>query len=283
MNGVSFFDRFTSALHRRRYHSLALGLLAFTGIASAGSLTVWGDTGDAEVHYDPVVSHTTGVWWYDPTSTQGMVGVNGGYDYSDVFVFQLPVLPAGQGILSAAFSYYELVSGSKYNTDLYGLGFRSSSTVLASDWYSGPNDTHNTLIQSGIVPASQSYNGRVTTSAAGDVNLLAYLNAQYVAGAVAGNYVFLRLSSSAANGDNLNVNFTYQADLAPYLDTIYPGSLSYWQGLYSPRLDLTFADVQPTTTPEPSTAAGLGCGLLVWVVLRRRMKNGSNRGTTGRA
>ncbi len=227
-------------------------------IVPAGATTIWGDRADTEVY-------SGGIFSYDPGANGGQVGVNGGFDYSNVYVFQLPTLAAGQQIASAAFTFYDSASGSTYNTDLYGLGYRASSTVLPNDWYSGPNDTQNTLLQAAIIPPSFTFSGLITTTNAGDAALLSYLNAQYAAGAVGGDFVFLRLSSSATNGDNTRVNFVDNADLAYYLDSVYPGTLSYWQNIYSPRLDITLASV---ATPEPATVAEVLVGLSLLIACR---------------
>ena len=173
--------------------------------------------------------------------------------------------------MAANFSSYVAGSGSKYNVDLYGLDHRPSPTVKVEDWYSGANDVLNTKLQSNIIPTSNSFSGRIDTSNVGDANLAAYLTAQYAAGPAGGNYVFLRLPSSVSNGNNLDVNFLYNADLAYYLNTVYPNSLAVWQDQYSPRLDITTNDV-PVSTPEPSTAAAMACGVLAWFVNRRRSK-----------
>jgi hypothetical protein len=225
--------------------------------APAGATIIWGNTADSEVY-------SGGVFSYDLGSNGGQIGVNGGFDYSDVYVFQLPTLAAGQQIASADFTFYDAASGSIYNTDLYGLGFRTSPTVLATDWYSGPNDTHNTRLESGIISPSFTFSGLLTTSSTADVALVTYLNSQYSAGAVGGDFVFLRLSSNVSGGTNLYVNSVDNADLAYTLNNAYPGTLSYWQGLYSPRMDVTFTAAS-SPTPEPGTVAEalIGLGLLI--------------------
>jgi hypothetical protein len=60
------------------------------------------------------------------------------------------------------------------------------------------------------------------------------------------------------------VNFVDNADLAYTLNNSYPGSLSYWQGLYSPRMDVTLTTAS-SPTPEPGTIAEalIGLGLLL--------------------
>lgn len=247
---------------------VSLCLVACGSFAHAASIVIYGDVADSEVN-------STGIFSYDPGSNGGQVGVNGGYDYSDVFVFQLPVLAPGQLITAADFSFYDTASSSTYNVDLYGLAYRMASTVLPSDWYSGPNDPQNTLIQGGIIPPSFNFSGRITTSTSADAALLAYLNAQYAAGAVGGNYVFLRLSNSVINGANTRVDFLYNADVANYLQSATGTPLSYWQNLYSPRLDVTLSDVNISAVPEPSSMAFLAGGLGACVFLKRRSRSKS--------
>ena len=242
--------------------AVALCLLAFAPRAHATSITIYGDTADTQVHLG-------GIFGSDPGANGGEIGVNGGFDYSNVYVFQLPSLASGESITGANFSFYVTASGSNYNSDLYGLQYRASPTVLVSDWYSGPNDVQNALLQSAIIPPSFSFSGRIDTSNTGDANLAAYLTNQYGAGAVGGNYVFLRLSNSVAGGANLNVNFVYNADVAYFLDSVNPGTLATWQGRYSPRLDITTASVAQTA-PEPATAAGIVCGLVALLVVSWR-------------
>ena len=245
---------------------VALCLIACGSFAHAASIVIYGDVADSEVN-------STGIFSYDPGSYGGQVGVNGGYDYSDVYVFQLPVLAPGQLITAADFSFSDEASSSNYNVDLYGLTYRSASTVLPSDWYSGPSDPHNTLIQAGIIPSSFSFSGRITSSNSADIALVNYLNAQYAAGAVGGNYVFLRLSNSVVNGNNLNVDFVDNADRAYFVENAFGGpSLAYWENIYSPRLDVTVSDVNISSVPEPSSMALLAGGLGVCVFLKRRIR-----------
>jgi hypothetical protein len=238
--------------------SLSLTLLGAN--ANAGAITVFGDLADSQVYSGGILSG-------DPGSIGGESGVNGGFDYSMVYVFQLPGLAFGQTVSTADFSFYDEASGSIYNTDLYGLTFRAASTVLASDWYTGTGDPNNTLIESAIVPPSFTFAGRLTTSTAADATLASYLNAQYTAGAVGGDFVFLRLSTDATNPQNNNVNFYYTADYPPFLASGLPGSLPIFEARFSPMLDLTLTD--PAAVPEPTTAAGVMCGLLLLAAARR--------------
>jgi hypothetical protein len=113
-----------------------------------------------------------------------------------VFVFMLPVLAEGEFLSAAALRFNMGKSGTPtYNADIYGLGFRPSGTVRQTDYFIGTLDTTDaTLIQDDFGnPTIGSATAR-TTDDVGDTALLSYLNAQYTAGAVGGDYVFLRLS-----------------------------------------------------------------------------------------
>jgi hypothetical protein len=278
MTNFSASERSTFATQRFAFRVplVALCLLTFTSIASPNTFTVYGDPADATVTPSQIYPG-------DPGNNDGQVGVNGGYVVSDVYVFRLPTLAAGMRIGAADFSFYADGYSSNYTVDLYGLLYRTSSTVLTSDAYSGPNDTQNTLIQSTILPRFGPV-GRIATTSAADTSLAAYLNAQYAAGAVGGDYVFLRLSNSVANGDNPNVDFVYNADLAYYLNTIYPGLLTYFEGLYSPKLDITTTVGSVSAVPEPSYLIVLAWGLLAGAFVNwRRSKERDRRQFTDKS
>lgn len=254
-----FLSRRTSMRPIIRLLLLSAPLL--TGHATASVLTIYGDTADTKVHKN-------GIFTGDPGQNGGQSGFNGGFDYSMVFVLQLPVLSVNQTITSADFSFYNTASGSTFDTDLYGLSYRALPTVLASDWYTGTGDPNNTLIQAGIVPPSFSNQGRFSTSASGDAALLSFILAQYASGALGGEYVFLRLSTNAAQAVNLNVNFYYAADVAFFLAGVYGQStLARWQNDFSPRLLLT---IEETQTPEPCTLAAVALSLAALMVFRQR-------------
>ncbi|WP_269539388.1 choice-of-anchor Q domain-containing protein [Cerasicoccus fimbriatus] len=117
-----------------------------------------------------------------------------------VYVFELPVLAAGETILNANLDFTLLsISNGTFagEGDLYGIAYRSSSAVLASDFYNGTygGDTGATELQQGIMSNTQAL-GVVSTDATGDWNLTDFLNDQYDNGATGGDYVFLRVNSS---------------------------------------------------------------------------------------
>ncbi len=121
-----------------------------------------------------------------------------------VLPFQLPTLGAGEVVTSANLRtqlFNKADPGNLGNADLYGLGFRTTADVLISDFYTGstPDNTDATVIMQGfLTPATplriDGNNGFVETDTAADSALVGYLNAAYTGGAVAGDFVFLRLS-----------------------------------------------------------------------------------------
>ncbi|WP_417875402.1 T9SS type A sorting domain-containing protein [Winogradskyella sediminis] len=123
---------------------------------------------------------------------------------SAIIPFKLPARPTGQLVVSANLKVHvnygrEWISS---NVDLYGLPYNAASTIYPADHYDGayPDATANvTAIQddyfSKNVDAGSLDTARFEeTNVNGDNALVAYLNAQYDAGAVEGDYVFLRLN-----------------------------------------------------------------------------------------
>ena len=139
---------------------------------------------------------------FTATAVSAVLGSGGSSPYVDscvVYVFQLPAL----GVIANPFTETSLTfnyagkDGTLKRCDLYGLGRRASSTVVASDYY-GSNTaldtTDATRLQTGIVTDTLPF-GLISTSVSGSTALLNYLNAQYASGAGAGQYVFLRLNT----------------------------------------------------------------------------------------
>lgn len=141
----------------------------------------------------------------DTSATTTLLGAGGGSPFVDrgtVYVFQLPNLGAvATPFTGASFAFnYVSKEGTLKNNDLYGLGRRSSPTVLGSDFYgqsTTADPTDATRLQSNILNNLTPL-GTVGTSAAGDTALRNYLNAQYASGAGIGQYVFLRLNTTGA-------------------------------------------------------------------------------------
>ncbi len=137
---------------------------------------------------------------------------NAGSAYSAVYAFQLPnVGNVANPFTSASFTVGLSTSTSTWggqNLDVYGLGARSSATVLASDAFCGSLDSTDAtrlvdnwinLNVGSVVPTGL----RTVSNSA----LLSYLNTQYASGAGAGKFVFLRISPDAMGNTWKNVKF----------------------------------------------------------------------------
>ena len=133
-------------------------------------------------------------------------GATGTQDGALIFVFQLPSLGVGGSIISASLdiNLLRIANSPQGNVDLYGLGFRNTPTVLAGDYYQGPlggDLTGVSEIQDDFSTQASAI-GRLTSNETGKVNLSTYINAQYQAGASAGDYIFIRLNPDAAEVTN---------------------------------------------------------------------------------
>ncbi len=178
-------------------------LLLVTACSATGQMMheIAGDGADVQLQEDGSTRWVGGtsqrVGWYNVDGTVQST--------NSIYVFQLPALTPDDTITGAHLSF-DLVGGSWFApvgaVDAYGLSWRASPTPLASDFYVGPyggDTTDAAPIQHALaVPAwsggqAATCYGTYGTDAAGDQALAAYLNAQYAAGAVGGNYVFIRL------------------------------------------------------------------------------------------
>jgi hypothetical protein len=205
---------------------------------SSQAATIYSLAEDASVTSTGVISRLN--------NTAVTVGFEEGFAKSGVLVFQLPTLAAGETLANAVLSLRVAVSGSpNFTFDLYGLGFRTSPTVLASDYFSGSLDTTDaTMIADNFFTPSSATGNKTFNGAA----LTSYLNEQILAGA-SGNYIFIRAS----------------ADVEPV-----SGSAFYYVGSY------TNVTLVPSLTfdvvPEPASAMLVGFGAMA-VALRRRRAN----------
>lgn len=131
----------------------------------------------------------------DPTIRVGRIG---DVHYSAVLVFQISGISEGQQVTDASLSLQiQQVLGGVTPThvvDLYGLDFRSSPSVLGSDFYEGPLDSSEgaSLIASSFYTLGGNKTPLISESALTD-----YINDQLAAGAREGDYLFFRISSNA--------------------------------------------------------------------------------------
>jgi len=145
------------------------------------------------------------VWVGQATFRVG--GYNSTADGAAVYVFQLPALDADETIVTADFEAHllRIANNPGGACDLYGLGYRTGSTVQASDFYQGDfgSDTTDAWgLQDDFAVITTPADSIVSTDAAGDATLAAYLSAQYAAGAQGGDWVFLRINPDVANQTN---------------------------------------------------------------------------------
>ena len=182
---------------------------------------------------------------------------------SPVFVFMLPTLELGETIVEANLDLSVLKFGGVFptgnvlfNGDLYGLGFRINPDVLGSDYFTGNADTSNaTLIQRDFLTDTNTTAtaATISTSAAADTALANYVQAQYAAGAIGGNYVFLRVSP----------DFQFA-----------PTGVTGERGYRITPADSSVAADRPEITlvsvPEPTSAVLLITGVVACLARRRR-------------
>ena len=190
----------------------------------------------------------------DATADVGARGSSPWVERCVVYVFQLPDLGAAENPFQESTFTFDFVdkNATLRGHDLYGLGRRASSEVLASDFYSQSSTEDSsdaTRLQQTIMNDSTPL-GLVSTSAGGSANLVSYLNAQYAGGAGAGDYVFLRINSRSPKS---GVNY---ATL-----TMSEGGVSGPQAT-RPRISYQATSSAPTITSIPNQVLGLNASTL---------------------
>lgn len=175
-----------------------------------------------------------------------------------VFVFELPTLQNGESIDSASLTIQTLSNASALgaNIDLYGLGYRDTSTVTTADYYVGPLDTTNaTLLKESWFATGTTYGvASRTTDAGAGASLVNYLNAQYANGATGGDYVFLRLNYDAFPSLADGAGGRIQVATANNTTSGYPPFITY------------------TVIPEPAGTSLFVLGVSL-IVLRARRRS----------
>jgi hypothetical protein len=187
--------------------------------------------------------------WY--VGSEGEIGSSFGL----AFVFELPVLGAGETIDGAAFRFFTsaMPTTPPFNVDLYAIGTNSSGEPLVEFLDSDVPDAGNLRLQDNILtPLDGSNSGVVrTTNQVGGSQLAAYLNGFYTdnPGYAGGSFVHLRLNP----------------------DTSDPG---LWGRIYLFANGSVSDPQEPvlsfTTVPEPSSYALAAIGVIGLLAFRRR-------------
>ncbi|WP_309396250.1 hypothetical protein [Cerasicoccus maritimus] len=179
-------------------------------------------------------------WIGQPAARVG--GSSTDIDGALVMFFQLPDL-GGESVTSATLSIYlnSIANNATFNVDLYGMGYTATASIDAvNDFFGGPYDTDLsagvTALQDDLL-ASGTGVAQYYTS----INIASYITEQYENGAVAGDFVKLRLSPDVADSSNYRY---YEVATAN-------------DGANPPMLDIVTG-----TVPEPSAYA-LSAGALV--------------------
>ncbi|XMO85796.1 T9SS type A sorting domain-containing protein [Algibacter sp. AS12] len=148
----------------------------------------------------------------DPSELTLKIGgsaANGdGITSSAILPFQLPAIPSGNVVVSASLevNVHYVRNWITSNIDLYGLPFNSSNSLNYYDHYDEVYTNSrgtDVAIQNDYITRIEPVGSAVTpdrkviTSETGNNSLIDYINAQYDAGAVAGDYIFLRMNIDA--------------------------------------------------------------------------------------
>ncbi len=234
----------------KKLYKILISASALLAMLQLQAATIYTLTDDAEVSSTGNVDSTASDYLY--------AGFSGSTSFSAVFVFALPDLPSNEMFTSADFSanLQGRTSTPSYNGDLYGLDYRTSSSALAGDAYSGALDANATLVQDNYVTPTIS-TGTKSTDATGDANLLSYLNAQLTASATdRGNgdtaYVFIRVNADKT----LSNNYTRYH----FRPREYSANSYYWGEL----------QYQTAAIPEAGTLSLLVVSGIALVLFRRK-------------
>ncbi|MCK5781931.1 MAG: T9SS type A sorting domain-containing protein [Flavobacteriales bacterium] len=151
--------------------------------------TITGDLADQQIFDN---DGTLGnVWVGQGTSVIG--NQNAGRPISvHVIPFQIPTIPVGEVVIASTFSFNLTVisdwGGLVGQADIYGLGYRSIATISNADMYAT-----GTLVADNAMDNSSTLGVQSISNA----DLITYINDQITAGAVAGDYIFLRIEGDA--------------------------------------------------------------------------------------
>lgn len=189
---------------KKRAAILLLALIGASGafLSSAQALTgvINGDTADGHANSDGTVTNTTAAF--------GRLGADAGIRHSIIHVFQIPSAVLNDPTQQFSAATYQLKMGSTssgltVNGDLYGLGYSTSPSISAADFYEGALDTTSVLLKDNFLTPSLPWYSTVTESGSA---LVTHLNDCLAAARLAGApnaYVFIRNSVDAYTWSSL--------------------------------------------------------------------------------
>jgi hypothetical protein len=230
---------------------LVVALSLIVSHARAATIVVPSDPGDGQVDVNGVP--------VDIPLTEVRPGTGGGSEttvvrgQASVFFFALPTLsPSTISSADVQWSFLGYEGSPEFNLDVFGLGVRSTATMLSSDYYAGNSaGGSGTVLQTGFLTPSASPGNF-------QVSLGGYLQSLYnPSGVPLGNFLVLRINP----------------------DITLPSPNPPMRGYYLGTSDNPNASLVPeltiNTVPEPSTlvlAVLGGLGLLAFrrVAARKR-------------
>lgn len=225
------------------------------GRAAGGYITVTGDPGDGDVGINGLAGSLA-----DPTNRVGVAG-NDLHGQAAVFFFALPTLPSRAALVGAELdlqymgvSQFTVTVTPEFNADLYGIGARSTPTILGSDYYDGPpSGGAGALLADDLITPSTAP-GRLSVSGGA---LLDFVASLYQAdGTPTAAYAVFRASPDAHLPPFSSPYRGYELASADNTDG----------GSFVPQLTLT-------VVPEPGSLSLLASGVGTLVILRRARGN----------
>ena len=253
--------------HIKRGAALAVLAVAAVGLtsnhASAAVFNIRTDAADYEANSTGVTS--TGVSGDLRIGTIVIAGASAARITSGILPFQLPAIPAGEVVTGATLDVLTVTDTvtatlrrptASENGDLYGLPFDATPVdVTAARYFSGPNDT-----TAGVTKLQDNYLVSAHANAAQhvvSVDISAYLNSLYAAGAQPGDFAILRISYDADPVDTAILNrYRFRA----------------WgtTTTANPDADQPLLTITTGVVPEPSSAAAAVFGVASLTLARRR-------------
>lgn len=243
---------------------IATMVIITAGLSMATIINVNGDGADRTLGLNASYVPTIGVNIAATTVNAG--DDNGAFNqlYSAaILVFQLPSIPVGEAITTANLGVYwdadnmqsiGSLAGSTDTAmpkwcDLYAVRYSASSAIITNDWgYKASVGVNDVLLESQFLyqDANVTMNATLAeTSVSADAALASWLTAQYAAGAVAGDYIFLRVHAMKDSGNAWKVTSGDAATQKPLLT------------------------IETSVIPEPATVGMIGLGAVIAMLVRR--------------